>query len=148
MGRAPGARAPLGLPNAGQSFAPAGVLLYGAGTPGSLGIPTVCAEGPPLPGTTFSIVAGNVPPGTLFFVIASTSAATPPLDLSNGLLLNVGIPLLFLSPLTADAAGQGKLPLAVPAGATGLTIFFQSIAVDGTGGAVYASSLGMQVDVL
>ncbi len=137
-----------GLPNAGQTFAPAGVVLYGTGTLGSLGVPTLCWEGPPLPGTTFTLVAGNSPPGTQLFVIGSTSSSVPPLDLSNGLLLNVGIPLLFLNPLIADGTGNGSLSLFIPLGASGLTIYCQSIAVDGTGGAAYASSLGTQVDVL
>ncbi|MCZ6598592.1 MAG: endonuclease [Planctomycetota bacterium] len=137
----------FGQPNAGQSFSAAGIISYGVGTMGSMGMPTLCAHGPASVGETLEVLVGNVPPATTVYIALSLAPSVPPLDLSNGLLINVAMPVLFLDTLTADAAGFVPWPLLLPPQAAGLSLFFQAAALDGVGGDAFASSLGLQVDV-
>ncbi len=120
---------------------------YGGSTPGSLGAPTLDAHSDLTPGAAFYIIGGNMPQGTTAFLALSANPKIPPADLSNGLLLNVNIPLLILTPVVANADGEAILQVAIPPVATGLSIYMQTFDLDGVSGDAYASSLGRQVNL-
>ncbi|MEM7305269.1 MAG: S8 family serine peptidase [Planctomycetota bacterium] len=121
--------------------------IYGTGTPGTLGEPTIAAHSDLTPGAAFFLVGGNLPPGSAAFLALSQHAKIPPIDLTNGLLLNVNIPLLLLAPVTTGTNGEAILPANIPAVASGLTIHGQCFALDGTGGNDFCSSMGVQVQL-
>ncbi|MEM7309015.1 MAG: M12 family metallo-peptidase [Planctomycetota bacterium] len=120
---------------------------YGSTTPGSLGAPTMEAHSNLTPGAAFYMVAGNMPAATTGFLALSVHSKVPAIDLSNGLLLNVNIPLLLLTPAVADANGEAIVKVNIPPSAAGLTVFLQTFNLDGAGADDYASSLGRQVNL-
>ena len=131
----------------GTADAPPVGTLYGAGTPGSLGVPVIGAAGQLVPGLPLAFSATGLAPGTGAFFALSIAPQAPALDLSNGLLLNVALPLLLLLPETADGAGEARVEVALPAAASGLALHAQAFALDGTGGDDFASTQGIRVDL-
>ncbi len=119
--------------------------IYGSGTQASLGEPTIAAHSLLTPGSAFYLIGGNLAPGIPSFLAFSQNQLVPPLDLTNGLLLNVNIPLLLLAPAVADAGGEAIVLVSIPAAASGLTVYGQCFAIDGVSGNVYASSKGVEV---
>ncbi|MEM7309795.1 MAG: VCBS repeat-containing protein [Planctomycetota bacterium] len=120
---------------------------YGASTAGSLGTPTLETLSLPLGDETLYLAARNMPPGTNCFIALSTKQQAITLDLSNGLLLHVGLPIVLLTPLVADANGDAVLAVKLPAGISGMDIFGQAVSLDGTGGNTFATSLGLELQV-
>jgi len=118
---------------------------FGTGSPGSLGVPTIAAHSVLTPGAAFYLIGGNLPAGTPAFLAFSLHQLGAPLDLSNGLVLNLNVPLLVLSAATANADGEAILLVNLPAATLGLQVHGQCIALDGVSGDTYATSPGVTV---
>jgi hypothetical protein len=118
---------------------------FGSGSLGSLGQPTIAAHSVMTPGAAFYLIGGNLPPGTPAFLAFSLHAFGTPADLSNGLVLNLNVPLLLIAPTTANASGEAIVLVNLPAGSLGVPVHGQCVALDGTGGNVYATSPGVTV---
>jgi hypothetical protein len=118
---------------------------FGAGSPGSLGFPSIAAHSALVPGAAFYLVGGNLPPGTPAFLGFSLHKFDSPMDLTNGLVLNLNVPLLMVAPATASAGGEALVLVNLPAGFLGVPVHGQCIALDGTGGDVFATSPGVTV---
>ena len=112
---------------------PASVIGYGAGCPGTAGVPVLGAVGVPrLGSTTFALSLANArptaPAGLLFAELPENVAV------GGGCTLLVSAPFLSVS-LTTDAAGGASVPLPVP-GATsllGLELRLQGVVADPLG---------------
>jgi hypothetical protein len=134
------------LRNFTQTGGPVGTL-YGTATPGNLGTVTHRALSLALAGSPLYLAGENLTPGALSFFVLGLGAQTPPLDLSNGLLLNVALPLLLIEPVVVDANGDAVWRIDLPAQAAGLTLRTQVVALDGAGAADFASSRGLALAV-
>ena len=122
-------------------------LSYGNGSAGTLGLPGHSDMTPPVAGTTLMLRVDNVPSGTPVFIGLSIDKKEPALDLTNGILLNVSLPMFFLSALTANASGEAVMGLDLPLSASGLRVYSQGFSFNGSGGNDFASSLGLQLDI-
>ncbi|TAJ24402.1 MAG: VCBS repeat-containing protein [Planctomycetota bacterium] len=121
---------------------------YGAGSPGSLGTPTVHALSVPFAGTTLYVAGKGAPAGTLSW-LAVTSAPAPSAPLALPGLCNVNVlgTLIALDVGPTDASGCSVAALAVPAGTpAGISVYAQFLALDGQGGDLLSSSAGLQID--
>jgi len=125
---------------------PAG-LTYGTGSAGSLGVPTMLAFGQLQSGTPLCLVGGNVPAGTSTFLAFATAPEIPPVFGNNGVVLNVSAPFAGIVPLVADGDGEVVIETTLTPAASGVSVFFQLFAQDGVGGADFASSQGLQLDI-
>ena len=136
-------------PNLGQHLAvgPPLAQSYGSAVTGSAGTPVLVALSEPLPGTTVTLLADGHAPGTTVLCVLSLVDFVPPLDLSNGILLNVGFPLIATFPLATDANGEATLPILVPLGLTNFDLYFQGFGFDGTGGNTFSASRGLQAHI-
>jgi hypothetical protein len=126
--------------SAAQSYTAAGDTgaTYGAGSPGGGAALTALTEthaGAPI------YLRASAAPGAAVFVGVSLSKLEPPFAVPGlpGVVLNVG-PLAFLASGTANPAGDFVLGGTAPAGAAGVTLYAQAIALDGGG---LASSAGL-----
>ena len=120
---------------------------FGGTSAGSLGAPTLRALSLALAGETLYLAAGNMPPATAAFVALSTKANPSSIYLSNGLLLQVGLPIVLLAPVVADGNGDAVLAVPLPASAAGLTVAGQAVSLDGTAGNAFATSRGLAISV-
>ncbi|TAJ24401.1 MAG: VCBS repeat-containing protein [Planctomycetota bacterium] len=130
------------------SAASAFAFAYGAGSPGSLGTPSVHALSVPFAGTTLYLGGKGAPAGTLSW-LALTSAAAPAAPLALPGLCNVNVfgTLVALDSAPTDASGCGVAALAVPAGTpAGISVYAQFFALDGQGGDLLSSSAGLRID--
>ena len=121
---------------------------YGSSTNGSLGAPTLRALSRPFPNSPLYLAGENMPPGTVGFIGISAGQSVPGLDLSNGLLLNLKLPLILLAPGVADSNGDIVLSLGVPAALSGVSLYHQLFSLDGAGPNDFASSQGLEVVLL
>jgi PKD repeat protein len=133
----------LGYINA--SLPPLVGTVYGAGSPGPLGEPTIAAHSLLAPGSGFFLIGGNLPPGTPAFMSFSLHQLAPPLALADGLVLNLNLPLALLQPVVANGLGEAVTLVTIPPSTGGATIFGQCFAVGGAGGSAFASSKGLAV---
>lgn len=120
---------------------------YGTGTPGSLGIPTMLASSTLQVGSTLDFLAGNMPPGVLCGLGLSLGSTQPGLNLGDGLLVQLGLPVPLVEFFVTGAAGEVPFPLPIKPNFSGLTFHAQAFALDGVGGATFASSAGLSVSV-
>jgi len=134
--------------NSGQNLVGMAGTLYGEGSMGALGIPAFCSVSPPRAGEILTLVASNLPGFTPTFMAISAKIFSPPFPLGDGLILNVGLPLLILSGLSTDLTGHAILSVPVPANAGGVTIYCQAVALGGAGGLTFAASTGLQLAIL
>ena len=118
---------------------------FGAGTDGSLGEPQLSAASVAFPGSTLHLSGSNLAPGTLWFLSLNSAPLAIPLPVPGVMLLNVGGIQYLLLGGAADAAGCAlvSLPLG-PTVPSGLSVYFQLIALDGTAD-LFASSKGLEV---
>lgn len=141
--------ASLGSPNDGQEFvvgAPIAIQ-FGIGTLGPLGVPvlhatSVVQAGAPVELTTYRVNAGI---GVL--VAFSLGAFNPPVDLGDGLLLNVNLPILAILGTAAGADQSAPLSVPLPPSASGLTLRMQAFALEGFFTNLFASSPGLALSV-
>ncbi|MED6335060.1 MAG: VCBS repeat-containing protein [Planctomycetota bacterium] len=120
---------------------------FGVATPSSGGDPEHFATNEPTAPGTLTLATRGVGSSTPFFVGLSVNQQSPALDLSNGLMLNVALPLIHLLAGSTDVTGLGIVELDLPAAASGLSIFTQAFTLDGTGGDDFAVSPGLQLDI-
>jgi hypothetical protein len=120
---------------------------YGAGSPGSLGVPSVHALSVPLAGTTLYVAGKGAPAATLSWLAVTTSPApSAPLALPGLCNVNVLGTAIALDVGPTDAAGCSVVALAVPAGTpSGISVYAQFFALDGQGGDLLSSSAGLQI---
>lgn len=119
--------------------------LYGAGSPGPFGVPTIAANGLLIPGTGFYLLGGNLPPGTPTMLGLSLHQLAPPVALPGGLVLNVNAPMLLLAPAVAGPGGIAAAFITMPPQTGGATVFAQCVALAGTGGNLFATSRGLSI---
>ena len=123
--------------------------LYGSGTTGSGGVPTIETLSLPLQGESLYIAVGGLQTNALTFLGVGLNQASPAIDLSNGLMLNVQLPLLLTRIAFADPSGDAVFRLAVPDGFGGITLHFQGAAFDTAtpSGDDFASTRGLAVPI-
>ena len=124
--------------------APVGVA-YGSGTASSEAThPSLRAFSEMQSGDMLYFKGGKVAPGTPTLIVVSLNSQIPPLDLSDGIVLNVALPFAWQSVSTTDATGQTDyVGFELPAGISGVSAGAQLFAADGVGGASWASSMGL-----
>jgi len=120
----------------------------GTGSNGPLGEPVLRALSTSFSGTKTYLAAENVSPGAQGFVAFARNALTPGVNLGNGLVVNVSAPFIAVVPVTANGEGCSVVAAQVPAGTAGLTVAAQFIALDGVGGATWASSKALLLPLL
>lgn len=121
---------------------------YGAGSPGSLGTPTVHALSEPFAGTTLYLGGKGAPAATMSW-LALTTAPAPSAPLALPGLCNVNVlgSIIALHVAPTDATGCSVAALSVPTGTpAGISVYAQFFALDGQGGDLLSSSAGLQID--
>jgi hypothetical protein len=109
-------------------FSPATWSNYGAGHPGTSGVPALTSSAPPVLGTTPNLLLGNSagPPtlGAIFFGDTPISVLTP----WGGTALVLPVASIAL----AVPAGGAQVPLAIPSdpGLCGFSLYMQAVLVD------------------
>jgi FG-GAP-like repeat len=121
---------------------------YGAGSPGSLGVPSVHALSVPFSGTTLFVAGKGAPASTLSWIALTTDPApAAPLALPGLCNVNVLGNVIALSVGPTDAAGCAVAALPVPAGApAGISVYAQFFALDGQAGNLLSSSAGLRIE--
>jgi len=121
---------------------------YGAGSPGSLGVPSVHALSAPFAGTTLFVAGKGAPASTLSWIALTTDPApAAPLALPGLCNVNVLGSVLVLASGPTDAAGCAVAALPVPAGVpAGISAYAQFFALDGQGGNLLSSSAGLRIE--
>ncbi|TAJ24400.1 MAG: VCBS repeat-containing protein [Planctomycetota bacterium] len=130
------------------SYATPFAFAYGAGSPGSLGVPTVSALSVPFAGTTLYLAGRNAPPATPSW-LAVTTAAAPGAPLALPGLCNVNVlgSILVLKFGPTNAAGDALAALPLPASIpAGISVFAQFLALDGQAGNLLSSSAGLRIE--
>jgi hypothetical protein len=120
---------------------------YGAGSAGSLGVPTVHAMSVPFAGSTLYLAGKGAPPATLSW-LALTTANAPSAPLGVPGLCNVNVlgSILALKVAATDATGCSVAALQVPVGApAGIDVYAQFLSLDGQGGNLLSSSAGLHL---
>jgi hypothetical protein len=120
---------------------------YGAGSPGSLGLPSVRALSVPFAGTTLYLAGENAPPSTVYF-LGVTTAPMPgaPLHVPALCNFNVSGAILLLKSGPTDSSGGALASVGVPAGfPSGVPVYAQFFALDGVGGDLLSSSAGLAI---
>lgn len=130
-----------------SSFGGAFASAYGAGSPGSLGVPTVSALSVPFAGTMLYLAGRNAPPSKPSW-IALTTAPAPGAPLALPGLCNVNVlgTTLVLKYGVTDANGDAVAALPLPSSMpAGIAVYAQFFALDGQGGNLLSSSAGLQI---
>lgn len=122
---------------------------FGCWSPGSQGEVLHWGEGVPLAGSTTTMVAAPLPPGTRVAWVAGVRSRVPCLDVGIGQLYNV-LPVTWYagtagSPRLVGANGRAEFAFPIPAfmAGGGWTVFSQVWAWDGVDGNVIASTKGL-----
>lgn len=120
---------------------------YGAGSPGSLGVPTVQALSVPFAGTTFYLAGRNAPPATPSWLFVTTAQApAAPLVLPGLCNVNVLGTVVVQKFGVTDASGNALAALPVAASVpAGIDVFAQFLVLDGQGGNLLSSSAGLKI---
>jgi hypothetical protein len=120
---------------------------FGAGSPGTLGIPTVHALSVPFAGAKLYVAGKGAPAGTLSWLAVTTAAAPgAPLVLPGLCNVNVLGLTLTLKVGPSDAAGCSVVALSVPPSTpAGIQVFAQYFALDGLSGNLLSSSAGLRI---
>jgi hypothetical protein len=121
---------------------------YGSSSSGSFGPPTAHVLSIPFAGSELVVAGGNAPAGVPSFLGISLSKLAPPLDLGGGLIANLGLPLATLHVQLTDGAGQHVAAYSLPPGSAGIPLHVQFVTLDGTGGNLFASSAGVEIQIL
>ncbi|QDU67470.1 FG-GAP repeat domain-containing protein [Engelhardtia mirabilis] len=120
---------------------------FGSFSSGGGGQPTIEALSLPLAGSPLYLAGRNVSAGAPVFFLLGTKKTASTLDLSNGLLLNVSLPIVILQSDLADGNGDAVTVIGLPAAAAGLTVHTQIVTLDGTSGNDFASSRGLTLQI-
>ena len=123
-------------------------VAFGAGSSGSLGVPSAHVLSVPYAGSELVVAGGNALAGVPSFLGISLSKLAPPLDLGSGLIANLGFPLVTLHSQVTDAAGHHVAVYGMPPGTAGIPLHVQFVTLDGTGGNLFASSAGVEIQIL
>ena len=129
-----------------ECSSPAASAPYGAGKPGTVGVPTLSSTQLPVIGVGGDLVVGNgLPSAAPVILFVGFAAAALPFD--GGTLLTVPVLTLNLPPLSP--AGTLTLPFPLPADPSlcGVSTFMQVIFVDPGAGGFYqtAQTNGLQL---
>lgn len=105
---------------------------YGTGCAGQAGVPIADANGLPISGSSsFRLLVSQARPTSVALLFGSLDAASLPLLPSScTLLLDAPISLGFA---LTTAAGTGSLPMPLPFGFNGVSLYFQWVVIDATG---------------
>ena len=115
---------------------------YAAGTNGVNGVPTIRTLTTGIGGMPHIVVGGNVPPGTVVTMGFSRFQGAG-LDLGNGMVLHLNLPIATAISGVADA--NGEFVLYLPNVPSGTTAYAQFLTVAGTGGNDFAVSPGLEL---
>ena len=116
---------------------------YGSTSPGAAGTPSIQAISVPFAGSPLYLSGNCGASGIVGALAISATQAAPAIDLGEGLLSNVGFPILLLIVGTTDSSGRLTRFVNVPAGLTGTPFQAQFFSANGTAGNTWASSLGL-----
>jgi hypothetical protein len=106
----------------------AAATAYGAGKPGTFGIPALLSTAPPTLGACSGLaISGGLPNGVAFLIAGAASLQQP---FDGGTLLVA--PQFVLSLGNLDGSGTAMIPLAIPNLATlcGAAVSFQAFVLD------------------
>lgn len=129
------------------SFPPAVGSNYGTGSAGSLGVPQLQGYAVLAADNPLYLHGSNLPASTPLIFMFSTSAMAPAANLSNGFMLNVGLPIAVMEPGTSNGAGEAFFVIVQSPDIAGLTLYSQVLMADGTGGDFFSCSQGLQVSL-
>jgi len=119
--------------------------VFGTGTNGSLGEPTIAALSVPFAGADLYLNTGNVPAGTPFILFIGDVGLPVPFTLGNYVTLNVAGNTLLLTQGLADSEGNGLVRIPVGPGTTpGFHAYAQFFTQKGTT-QIFASSKGLEL---
>ena len=126
-----------------------GVTLYGLGSAGCVGVPSLDAGSEPrIDNASFSLVGQNAPASAFGMLGISAAASSLPL-LGIKVLIDITKPSTLFFDVLADARGELAVPLPIPDDSTlvGLTVFNQLYWVDSCGPQGLSASQGLKVTV-
>ena len=115
---------------------------YGSGTPGTDGVPTIRTVTTGIGGMPHIVVGASVPPGTVVTMGFSRFQGAG-LDLGNGMVLHLGLPIAAAISGAADA--NGEFVLYLPNVPSGTTAYAQLLTTAGAGGNDFAVSPGVEL---
>jgi len=103
---------------------------YGAGCPGTLGVPTLSGSGTPAAGNQITLSGGNAQPNAP--VLLAVGYGTTPFPLGPACNAEIAPLAGVLLPLAMDAAGTFTLPVTIPPNLPPTLLTVQYVAVDVT----------------
>lgn len=119
---------------------------FGLASPGSLGNVILQPLSVAFPGTTLYLGIANAAPSKAWLGYLTTAPIPGGLYLPGLGALNIAGAILLAKSGVTDASGCAVLATPVPAGApSGLHVFAQGFVVDGLGGDLLASTLGLEL---
>ena len=119
--------------------------VFGAGTNGSLGEPTIAALSVPFAGSSLYLATGNAAAAKPYVLFITDAALPVPVSIGAFVTLNITGNTLLLAGGTTDAEGNGLMEIPVGLGTPpGFQAYAQFFVQDGTT-QLFASSKGLEI---